>query len=88
MTKDADDHQQFLCWVALHEREECRVQRIRYFELVRVLSQEEHTFIDQLTDNEAQDFAQITTGDQFLIIFFVARTCTTQTVRRRIRKLM
>ena len=70
MTKDTDDHQQFLCWVALHQREERRVQRIRYFELVRVLSQEEHTFIDQLADNETQDFAQITTGDQFLFFFF------------------
>ena len=68
MTEDTDDHQQFLCWVALHEREECRVQRIRYFELVRVLSQEKHTFIDQLADNETQDFSQITTGDQFLFL--------------------
>jgi hypothetical protein len=76
MTKDTDGRQQFLCWVGLHGREERRVQRIRYFELVRVLSQEEHTFIDQ--NNETQYLPQITAGDPF---FFVARTHATHTVR-------
>ena len=66
MREDADDHQQLLCRVALHEREERGVERIRNFDLVRVLAQEEHTFIDQLADNETQDLAQIATGDQFL----------------------
>jgi hypothetical protein len=51
--EDADDHQQFLCWIALHEREERRVERISYFDLVRILTQEEHTLIDELNDNEA-----------------------------------
>jgi hypothetical protein len=66
MTKDTDDHQQLLYLVALREREERRVQRIWYFEAVRVLPHEEHTIIDQLADNESQYFPQITTGDQFL----------------------
>ena len=64
--EDADDHQKFLCRVALHEGKEGRVQRVRNFDLVRVLTQEEHTFIDQFADNETQDLAEIATGDQFL----------------------
>jgi hypothetical protein len=64
--EDADDHQQFLCRVALHEREECSVEDIRAFDLVRVLAEEEDTLIDQLADNETQDLAQISTRDQFL----------------------
>lgn len=64
--EDSDDHQQFLCRVAFHEGQERRVQRIRNFDLVRVLTQEEHTLIDQLADNETKDLAEITTGDQFL----------------------
>ena len=61
--EDTDDHQQFLCRIAFHEREERRVQRVRNFDLVRVLTQEEHTFIDQLADNETEDLPKITTGD-------------------------
>ena len=66
MREDADDHQQLLRRVALHERKERGVQHVWTFDLVRVLAQEEHTFIDQLADDETQDLAQIATGDQFL----------------------
>jgi hypothetical protein len=66
VSEDADDHQKFLCRVALHQGEEGRVERIRDFDLVRVLTEEEHAFIDQFADNETQDLAEITTGDQFL----------------------
>lgn len=65
--EDADDHQQFLGWIALHKREERRVERIGYFDLVRILTQEEYTFIDKLADNEAEDLPEITTRDQFLL---------------------
>ena len=66
MREDPDDHQQFLCRVAFHEGQERRVHRIRNFDLVRILTQEEHTLIDQLADNETKDLAEITTGYQFL----------------------
>ena len=70
MREDADDHQQFLCRVALHKREERGVEHVGAFDLVRVLPEEEDALIDQLADNEAQDLAQISTRDQFLIFFF------------------
>lgn len=79
--EDADDHQQFLRRVHLHQREEGGVQRIRNFDLVRVLAQEEHAFIDQLADNETQDLPQITTGDQFLI--FRGTRSRLEGIRRR-----
>ena len=66
MREDPDDHQQFLCRVTFHEGQERRVQRISNFDLVRILTQEEHTLIDQLADDETKDLAEITTRDQFL----------------------
>lgn len=73
MGKYTNDHQELLCRVALHEREERGVKHIRAFDLVCVLSEEEHTLVDQLADNEAQDLAQITTRDQFLFFFFCVK---------------
>lgn len=66
MGEYAYDHQELLCRVALHKREERGVEHIRAFDLVCVLTEEEHTLVDQLADNEAQDLAQISTRDQFL----------------------
>ena len=66
--EDADDHQQLLRRVALHERQERGVEHIRAFDLVRVLAEEEDTLIDQFADNEAQDLAEISTRDQFLCV--------------------
>ena len=83
MGEYADDHQELLCRVALHEREERGVKHIRAFDLVCVLSEEEHTLVDQLADNEAQDLAQITTRDQFLFFFLCKKKVTR--VRRRLQ---
>jgi hypothetical protein len=46
MREDADDHQELLCRIALHEREERGVEYVGAFDLVCVLSEEEHTFVD------------------------------------------
>ena len=66
MGEYAYDHQELLCRVALHKREERGVEHVGAFDLVCVLTEEEHTLVDQLADNEAQDLAQISTRDQFL----------------------
>ena len=42
------------------------MQSIRNFDFVRILTQEEHTPIDKLADNDTKDFAEITTRYQFL----------------------
>ena len=69
MGEDADDHQEFLCRVTFHERQERGVEHVGAFDFVRVLSEEEDTLIDQLADNEAQDLSEISTRDQFLFVF-------------------
>jgi hypothetical protein len=59
-------------------------QRIRYFKLVRVLPQEEHTIIDQPADNESQDFPQITTGDFFFFRGTYARNAQGWQMRAKV----
>lgn len=61
-----DDHQQLIGRIALHQREERRVERVGVLELVRVLAQEEHAVVDELADDETQDLAEVAAGDEFL----------------------
>jgi hypothetical protein len=37
--------------VPLHERQECSIEAVWFLEFVSVLSQEEYTFVDELTNN-------------------------------------
>jgi len=41
--EDVDDHRQLFRWIALHQREERCIERIRYFDLVSVLPQDKST---------------------------------------------
>ena len=66
MVEDADDHEQLVTRVELHEREERGVERVRDFDLVRVLPEEEHTLVDELADDEPEDFAEVAAGDELL----------------------
>ena len=61
--EDADDHEQLVRRVALHEREERGVERVGNLDLVRVLAEEEHALVDELADDEAQDLAKVAARD-------------------------
>ena len=66
MVEDADDHEELVGRVHLHEREEGSVERVRDLELVRVLAEEEHALVDELADDEAEDFAEVPPRDELL----------------------
>lgn len=42
-----------------HQRKECCVEAIWYFDLVRILTQEEHTLIDELADDKSKNLAEV-----------------------------
>ncbi len=66
MREDADDHEQFVSRVAFHERQEGSIERVRDLDLVGVLPEEQNTLVDQLADDQAENLAQISAGDEFL----------------------
>ena len=57
VAEDANDHEKLFGRVALHERQEGCVERIRNFELVGVLTEEKHTLVDQVANDETKDLA-------------------------------
>ena len=66
VVEDADDHEELLGGVHLHEREEGGVERVRDLDLVRVLPEEEHALVDELADDEPQDLAEVPPRDELL----------------------
>jgi succinylglutamate desuccinylase len=51
----------------LHERQERRVECIRLFEFVGFLTKEQNALVYQLTDNQTQDFTEVSPGNKFLL---------------------
>ena len=66
MVENADDHEQLVRRVHLHQGEERGVERVRDLDLVRVLPKEEHALVDELADDEPQDLAEVPPGDGLL----------------------
>ena len=66
MVEDADDHEQLVRRVHLHEREEGGVERVRDLDLVRVLPEEDDALVDELADDEPQDLAEVPARDELL----------------------
>jgi hypothetical protein len=50
-----------------HQRQERGIKGVWHVELVRQLTQEENTFIYELTDDKAHYFAQVSTTNEFLL---------------------
>ena len=66
VVEDADDHEQLVRRVHLHEREEGGVERVRDLDLVRVLPEEDDALVDELADDEPQDLAEVAARDELL----------------------
>ena len=52
--------------IPFHKGEESRVECIWLFKLICLLTKEEHTLINELTEDKPQDFTEVATGYKFL----------------------
>lgn len=51
----------------LHKRQESGVEAVCDLNLVRVLTEEDSAFVDELANNEAKNLAEVATRDKFLL---------------------
>jgi len=64
--EDTNDSEEFVGGVRLHEREEGGIERIGLFELVGVLTEEEISIVDELAEDQSEDFSEVKTGNHLL----------------------
>jgi hypothetical protein len=63
MGEYTNNSQQLVGRIGFHERQECSVECVGFFELVGVLSKEEISVIDEFAENESEDFSEVETGN-------------------------